>query len=525
MKTNASSANAQKKLTDERAKIRAVTYVRMSTEHQRYSIENQSATIDQYAKSHNMHVIRTYSDAGKSGLNISGRDGLKRLLIDVESPERDFDVVLVFDISRWGRFQDADEAAFYEYKCKRAGVTVHYCAEQFENDGSPVSTIVKGVKRAMAGEYSRELSAKVFAGQCRLTEKGFRQGGPAGFGLRRVLVDAHGNRKQVLERNQHKSLTTDRVILEPGPEDEVRIVNRIFQDFVMRGQKETEIAECLNAEGVKTSFGADWSRKAVSYVLQNEAYIGHIVYNRRSTKLRQRTVKNTPEMWVRADRAFEAIVSEKLFHAAQAILKERTHLITNEEILARLAQHFRIHGRLSVKILEEAEDLPHIRTITNRFGNLLRVYSLVGYEPEKDFRYLEIRERLRAIQTKIVSRLLSGIEKLGATVSLDATSQFLTINREFTVSICVVKHLATEGGASRWSVKFGAERRPDVTVAVRMNESNEAVRDYYFFPSMEFGAPKISLAERNPLDYDVFRFDNLSALFEMARRQRIYEAA
>ena len=57
--------------------------------------------------------------------------------------------------------------------CKRAGVTVHYCAEQFENDGSPVSTIVKGVKRAMAGEYSRELSAKVFAGQCRLIELGF----------------------------------------------------------------------------------------------------------------------------------------------------------------------------------------------------------------------------------------------------------------------------------------------------------------------------------------------------------------
>jgi hypothetical protein len=33
---------------------------------------------------------------------------------------------------------------------------------QFENDRSPVSTIVKGVKRAMAGEYSREFSARVF---------------------------------------------------------------------------------------------------------------------------------------------------------------------------------------------------------------------------------------------------------------------------------------------------------------------------------------------------------------------------
>ena len=119
------------------------------------------------------------------GLSISGRDGLQRLLADVKVGNTDFEAVLVYDVSRWGRFQDADESAHYEYTCKQAGILVIYCAEQFENDGSPVSTIVKGVKRAMAGEYSRELSAKVFAGQCRLIELGFRQGGPAGFGLRR----------------------------------------------------------------------------------------------------------------------------------------------------------------------------------------------------------------------------------------------------------------------------------------------------------------------------------------------------
>lgn len=67
-------------------------------------------------------------------------------------------MILVYDVSRWGRFQDADESAHYEYICKRAGIQVAYCAEQFENDGSPVSTIVKSLKRAMASEYSRERS-------------------------------------------------------------------------------------------------------------------------------------------------------------------------------------------------------------------------------------------------------------------------------------------------------------------------------------------------------------------------------
>ncbi len=172
--------------------LRAAEYVRMSTDHQKYSTENQSDAIKQYAEARGIEIVRTYADAGKSGLKIEGRDALRQLIEDVQSGNTDFTLVLVYDVSRWGRFQDADESAYYEYICRRAGIAVEYCAEQFDNDGSPISTIVKGVKRAMAGEYSRELSTKVFAGQGRLIEKGYRQGGPAGFGLRRTLIDEHG---------------------------------------------------------------------------------------------------------------------------------------------------------------------------------------------------------------------------------------------------------------------------------------------------------------------------------------------
>ena len=153
--------------------LRAAEYVRMSTDHQKYSTENQSDAIKQYAEARGIEIVRTYADAGKSGLKIEGRDALRQLIEDVQSGSTDFTLVLVYDVSRWGRFQDADESAYYEYICRRAGIAVEYCAEQFDNDGSPISTIVKGVKRAMAGEYSRELSTKVFAGQGRLIEKGF----------------------------------------------------------------------------------------------------------------------------------------------------------------------------------------------------------------------------------------------------------------------------------------------------------------------------------------------------------------
>src|SRR5260370_30771136 len=85
----------------------------------------------------------------------------------MRSGQADFKLILVYDISRWGRFQDADESAYYEFICKEAGIRVLYCAEQFENDGSLVAAILKNMKRVMAGEYSRELSVKVWAGQCR----------------------------------------------------------------------------------------------------------------------------------------------------------------------------------------------------------------------------------------------------------------------------------------------------------------------------------------------------------------------
>src|SRR5215204_5227484 len=140
--------------------IRAAQYVRMSTEHQKYSTENQADAIRQYAERRGFVVVRTYADEGKSGLSLDGRDALKGLIDDVQNGSADFTTILVYDVSRWGRFQDADESAYYEYICKRAGISVQYCAEQFDNDGSPVSTIVKGVKRAMAGEYSRSFLSR-----------------------------------------------------------------------------------------------------------------------------------------------------------------------------------------------------------------------------------------------------------------------------------------------------------------------------------------------------------------------------
>jgi len=268
----------------------------MSTEHQQYSTENQRDVIREYADKRMCEIVRTYADDGRSGLKMEGREALKRLIEDVQSGNADFDVILVYDISRWGRFQDADESAYYEYLCKRAGIEVHYCAEQFENDGGPASTIIKSVKRAMAAEYSRELSSKVFKGQCKLIELGYRQGGPAGFGLRRMLIDMNRHEKGILARGEQKSLQTDRVILVQGPEEEVRIVLWIYEMFVKEGRRESEIAAILNSRGILTDLGRPWSAGTVHEVLTNEKYVGNNVYNQRSFKLKKNRVTNPPDM-------------------------------------------------------------------------------------------------------------------------------------------------------------------------------------------------------------------------------------
>ena len=286
------------------ALIPAAAYVRMSTEHQQYSTENQLDRIKEYAARRGMQIVRVFEDAGKSGLSVRGRESLQKMIAEVETGNADFKCILAYDVSRWGRFQDADESGYYEYICKRAGITVHYCAEQFENDGSPTSNIIKSVKRSMAGEYSRELSTKVFQGACRLIQLGFKQGGSAGFGLRRVLVDQAGKTKGTLKFGEHKSLQTDRVVLMPGPEEEQAIVREIYTAFLDQGKSEREIADDLNSRKIVTDLGRPWTRGTVHQVLTNEKYIGNNVYHRTSFKLKRKHVENPPEMWIRAQAAF-----------------------------------------------------------------------------------------------------------------------------------------------------------------------------------------------------------------------------
>src|SRR3546814_14838238 len=80
-------------------------------------------------------------------------------------PIRSFARILVLGVSRWGRFQNLDESSHYEFICFQAGAPVIYCAEPFENDGSPVMNVLKQIKRLQAAEFSREDRKSVVEGK------------------------------------------------------------------------------------------------------------------------------------------------------------------------------------------------------------------------------------------------------------------------------------------------------------------------------------------------------------------------
>ena len=498
----------------------------MSTDHQCYSTENQREAIQRYAVQHGMEVVRTYTDEGKSGLSLEGRDALKKLISDVQSGQSDFSAVLVYDISRWGRFQDADESAYYEYLCRSVGIQVFYCSEPFENDGSPMATIMKSIKRAMAGEYSRELSHRVFQGQCRLIELGFRQGGPPGPGLRRMLVDGHRNEKGILSAGEYKSLQTDRVILVPGPPEEVAIVRNIYTQFIKLGHSEREIARDLNAHGLRTDRQRLWTKSTVHAVLSNEKYFGDNVYNKNSFKLRQRRVHNEHGMWVRREEAFRPIVPKEWFLQARAIALHRFDYLASGEMLALLRGLYERSGSLSGPMIDSEKGMPSCSTYARRFGSLRRAYELIGFDPHRDYGYLDAMPSLRAKLSHVLDRAAHGFENIGAVVTKDGGAGRLLINGEIGIVVLISRPWKLPSGDLRWHVRPSTGARPDFTFLVRLAPDQSTEIDYYLFPSVDMPSNPFDLAKcGNGFVLDAYRLEEMDSLYRIAERSPLPKMA
>lgn len=356
----------------------AAAYVRMSTEHQKYSIDNQLAGIRAYCELNDLDLCRVYSDAGISGLTFENRPGLRSLISDAEAGPLPFQVLVVLDVSRWGRFQNVDEGAYYEHLLLRSGVRMVYCAEPFDNDDTPITTIIKSLKRAMAAEFSRELSRKVSAGKRRIASHGYRCGGCPGYGFRRVILGKDGSALRIAERGDWGAAHSGRTTLQLGPAEEVAAVRRLYRLYAVERLRMAEIASILNLEGHPPPSSDAWTSRHVGGILRNEKYCGTIVFGMVSQFLSTKRTPVDPANWVRVPNAHPAIVPQKLFRAAQIRRERSTRPWSRRDIVRGLKDLFANHGTVTRMLIDASPGLPSATRVRETFGSIQAAYVAAG---------------------------------------------------------------------------------------------------------------------------------------------------
>lgn len=462
-------------IDDASGKIPAAQYLRMSTEHQQYSSDNQAAAIQRYADEKGYQIVSTYSDDGRSGITADGRSGLLQLIDDVEARRGGFAAILVYDVSRWGRFQNPDEAALYEVRCHWAGVEVHYCTEPFDNDGSVLSSLMKTLKRAMAAEYSRELSAKVTEGHLRMLERGFHQGGFPCFGLQRVLIDADGRTKQILCPGERKNLQSDRVILEPGPPEHVAIVNEVYRRY-LAGERQTSLLAELNHRGDFQKNGRPWTLGTMRRMLTSECYIGNIIWGKQDGKLGKLRRQVPKRNWIRQEAAFPYVVEPSLFWQVQAEMERRKSRFSSDDMIDGLQRLLKKHGTLNRALINKANGFSSAPAIARRFGSLKAAYAQAGFQSEPNNKYTKIHKRMAALANSIGKDFA---KKLGAAHVQHMGSVCYLQRGAASVTILLGRYIDRVAGPDQWNIHWDKIGEANLVVIGLLNPGNAKVKTYY----------------------------------------------
>jgi len=141
------------------------------------SVVQQKAELSAWASSHNTDIIDWYVDEGKSGTSFDKRPSFRALLKEVESGNAKFEMVLVYDESRWGRPKNPRENNYWKEHFRRYGVTVRIIHSSSKNEDDVGSYVMEVVEGAEASEYSKKLGRATLRGMLNNAKDGFSCGG------------------------------------------------------------------------------------------------------------------------------------------------------------------------------------------------------------------------------------------------------------------------------------------------------------------------------------------------------------
>ena len=285
--------------------LRAALYARYSSDQQRAaSIEDQFRICREHAEREGWKLAGTYRDAAVSGASVILRPGVQALLDDARRGR--FEIVVAEALDRVSRDQ-ADVAVLYKH-LRFAGVMIVTLSE------GEINELHVGLKGTMNALFLKDLAAKTHRGLRGRIENG-KSGGGRSYGY--DVVKLHDDAGEPIRGERRIN------------ETEAAIVRRIFREFAA-GTSPRAIARRLNEEGIPGAKGKLWSdsvlrghAKRGTGLLNNELYIGRLIWNRQRFMKNPETGKrvpriNPPEDWIVTEVPELRIVDDELWQAAKA---------------------------------------------------------------------------------------------------------------------------------------------------------------------------------------------------------------
>lgn len=298
---------------------KAALYCRLSVDDGNFggsvSIETQKILLEQYCKDHKITDYKFYCDDGCSGTTFD-RPSFKKMLSDIDKGK--INLVIVKDLSRFGR--NYVEAGMYVQRFTDSNIRFIAADDNYDSlvNSDDLLFPIKNVVNEM---YARDVSKKTKAAKKAKARDGQFIGSKAPFGYK-------------IDPNDRHHLIVD----EPA----AQVVKRIFR-LASEGVGYNKMAKMFREEKVRTPIAYfnlnnpdyfksdywrkefDWHVTSIRAILNNEVYLGKLVYGKQRNKSMKskEKVRNPKEDWIVVENCHEPIITQELWDTVHKMLNAK----------------------------------------------------------------------------------------------------------------------------------------------------------------------------------------------------------
>jgi site-specific DNA recombinase len=298
--------------------LQVVVYLRQSDKEQRLSIDQQRKEVSTYAQSRGWVVAKEFVDDGKSGSkNIKARERFHALIADAESPDRNWDAILCWDTSRFGRL-DALTGAEYKQRLRKAGVWLETTRGEKIDWGTSMGRIMDTLQSENNHEYSLSISRNVIRGRRAILDMGY-MATKVPFGFDRQYVEG-GKVQMVVPRTKMFSKPRNWHLLPIRNENEAKIVKWLFDQWHKRDLSFGATIKMLMEKNIPSPSGQpSWTLHQLRGLLTDRTYVGDAVIGggEKTREVHGRIGEMIKE------NAFEGIVDRSVFEEVQRKVQKR----------------------------------------------------------------------------------------------------------------------------------------------------------------------------------------------------------